>query len=176
MKRTGNRTWNTQLVYILGNFPFVMVVKIGITGNMKRRLSQIDKSAPGNDRVLFRMKIWGAYYLEQLVHFLCYPLRVYHFRELGGLNLGAYLLVGLLILSLPMFLDAPPEVAYLPFGNWLIASFLPWGSGRTERFLFPAAIIALAVFLLAWVVEKTAWVLFVAFLIWLLCGSPNWLQ
>ena len=81
-RRSGNGTSNVQWLYVLGNFPFLWVVKIGIAGNLWKRERQVDRTAPGWDFVLFALYIPGAYQVEQWLHKICKPLRV-SFRGSG---------------------------------------------------------------------------------------------
>lgn len=67
-RRSGNGTSRAQWLYILWNFPFVWVVKIGITGSLARRHKDIDKSAPGWDFPIWYIRIPFAYQVEQFVH------------------------------------------------------------------------------------------------------------
>jgi hypothetical protein len=76
MKRTGNGTARTQWLYVLWNFPFIWTVKIGISGDHKRRHKQVDKSAPGWDFIVYAVRIPFAYQVEQTVHGLMSWCRV----------------------------------------------------------------------------------------------------
>jgi hypothetical protein len=75
-KRTGNGTGRAQWLYILWNFPFIWTVKIGISGDHKRRHKQVDKSAPGWDFIVYAVRIPFAYQVEQTVHGLMSWCRV----------------------------------------------------------------------------------------------------
>lgn len=125
MARSGNGTAQRQWLYIMGNFPMLWIVKIGITGNPSARLRSVDKSAPGKDFYLFRVRIIWAYQIEQFVHALCFFLRVRF-----------------------------------------------WGSGHTERFLFPAAIPAVVFGLAVFVLEKAAWLFLIYVLFQLASCTP----
>lgn len=74
--RTGNGTSAIQWLYVLWNFPFVWVCKIGIGGKLKERERQVDASAPGWDLIIFALPIPMAYQVEQFIHRMCAPLRV----------------------------------------------------------------------------------------------------
>jgi hypothetical protein len=67
-RRTGNGTAARQWLYVLWNFPFIWTVKIGITGDLARRVRQVDESAPGWDFPIWAVKIPFAYQVEQLTH------------------------------------------------------------------------------------------------------------
>lgn len=75
-RKSGNGVSSRQWLYVLGNFPYFWIVKIGISKCAKTRLRQIDKSAKGIDFILFKIKIRWAYQAEQFTHFLCSPIRV----------------------------------------------------------------------------------------------------
>ena len=112
MTRTGNGTARTQWLYILWNFPFIWTVKIGISGDHKRRHKQVDKSAPGWDFIVYAVRIPFAYQVEQAVH-------------------------GLM--------------------SWCRVGF--WGSGHTERFWVIAAVPAVALSLVVFLLYQIFWVL-----------------
>jgi hypothetical protein len=112
MKRTGNGTARTQWLYVLWNFPFIWTVKIGISGNHKRRRREVDKSAPGWDFIVYAVRIPFAYQVEQTVHSLM---------------------------------------------SWCRVGF--WGSGHTERFWFVAAVPAVALSLVVFLLYQIFWVL-----------------
>lgn len=76
MKRTGNGSKSRQWLYILINIPLIWIVKIGITGNLSRRIRQIDRSAFGWDVPIFAVKIRFAYAVEQSIHRFCSGLRI----------------------------------------------------------------------------------------------------
>lgn len=76
MRRTGNGTNARQWLYVLINIPMIWIVKIGITGNLSKRIRQIDRSAIGWDVPIFAVKIRFAYAVEQSIHRLCARLRV----------------------------------------------------------------------------------------------------
>lgn len=78
MRRSGNGTWARQYIYVLWNFPFIWITKIGITGWEKYRIKSIDRQAPGWDFYLFKTQVFGAYYLEQLLHAICFPFNIFY--------------------------------------------------------------------------------------------------
>lgn len=106
-RRTGNGTSAKQWLYVFWNFPFIWVVKIGISGNVKYRRKRVSESSPGFDVPIWFVRIPFAYQVEQGLHRALFFLRV-------------------------------------PFS----------GSGHTERFFIlaaiPAIVISLLVFLLEW--------------------------
>jgi len=76
-RRSGNHTWSPQWLYIYWNFPFVWIIKIGITGrSLKTRRKEVDRSAPGWDIPIFALYLYGAYYCEQTIHQACTLLKV----------------------------------------------------------------------------------------------------
>jgi T5orf172 domain len=107
-RKTGNGTSNRQWLYLYVNVPMVVLVKIGISGNYKRRAKQVAKSSFGWTIPVFAVKIPFAWQIEQAMHRLF---------------------------------------------NWFN---IPYG-GSKEWFLFPVAPVALAIMLLALVLE---WVIF----------------
>lgn len=68
MKRSGNGTIAKQYLYVFWNLPYFWVVKVGIGGNVKRRLRQVDKENKGVDFLVFALRIPFAYQVEQFVH------------------------------------------------------------------------------------------------------------
>lgn len=116
--KSGNHTSNSQYLYILWNLPFFWTVKVGITGDLNRRLVEIDKTNKGVDLRIFSAKILFAYQVEQWVHEKCRGIQVHSFK----------------------------------------------GSGRTERFLFPAIFPALfgvlVIRLIEWVIIFLVFALF----------------
>ena len=98
--RTGNNTTSTQWLYTVANptpalalaillalvgapwqvnliaSPFLILTKIGITGNLKARKRSISKSSPGPDISGPGIRIWGAYQIEQFTHRCLSPFRV----------------------------------------------------------------------------------------------------
>lgn len=80
--KSGNGTAARQWIYVLWNFPYVWVTKIGITGYPDMRLRDIDRTSPGWDFRLFHVRTFGAYQLEQFLHAIFYPFKV-RFRGSG---------------------------------------------------------------------------------------------
>lgn len=99
-----------KTLYLFWNFPRILTVKIGISGNARKRLKQVDKSAPGRDFLIFAFPFMpGAYYCEQMIHWICAPLRV---RFRGDGHTERFLL--------------PAVVAYFAVGGlWFLVT---WGS------------------------------------------------
>lgn len=77
-KRSGNGTMAPQYIYVLYNKPYWWVTKIGITGYPDRRIRGIREhdDALGKDYYLFKVHLFGAYYLEQFLHKIFAPFRV----------------------------------------------------------------------------------------------------
>ena len=63
--RSGNGTANAQHLYLLWNWPYLHVCKIGISGDVKRRLRTINRTSPGYDFKIIAPVIFGAYYIER---------------------------------------------------------------------------------------------------------------
>lgn len=124
MKRSGNHTTAKQYIYVLVNFPYFWVIKVGIGGNKEKRIRSIDKEAPGKDFCLMSARLHFAYGLEQSIHLMLAPL---NYR-------------------------ADPK---------------KWGSGHTERFWFPALLLAIPVILFAWVLQLAVYFFVIGSLFWL---------
>ncbi len=69
--KSGNGTIATQDLYLLVNIPFIWIVKIGISGDGKKRARDIDKSAIGIDVLVCKLRFPFAYHTEQLIHSAC---------------------------------------------------------------------------------------------------------
>lgn len=82
-RRSGNGTNARQWLYVLWNFPFVWVVKIGIAGDMKTRRRQVNRSNIGLDFPIWGLPIHYAYPLEQWLHRKLSFMRVKFFRGSG---------------------------------------------------------------------------------------------
>ena len=69
-RKSGNGTWAPQYIYLLYNVPYWYVTKIGVTGSPANRLRSFreDTQCPGEDAYLFKVKVFGAYYIEQFLH------------------------------------------------------------------------------------------------------------
>lgn len=107
MKKSGNGTFWKQYLYILGNFPFLWVVKIGISGDAIKRERQIDKTAKGWDFKIVYTRIWFAYQVEQFIHWMCDPIRVRNFGGSGHTERFYFpaLLPALILMLIFKFLD-----------------------------------------------------------------------
>lgn len=125
-RRSGNGTSARQWLYVFWNIPFIWIVKVGIAGSVKKRHSQVDRSAPGWDIPIWYIKIPFAYQLEQFIH-----------------SMMSFCRIGF------------------------------WGSGHTERFFIIAAIPAIILSLVLFIIEY-AFYLFIALLIaYLSAGAPT---
>jgi len=76
LARTGNGTSNFQWIYVLWNWPYFWVCKVGIAGSLKARERQVDASAPGRDLIIWAVYVPLAYQVEQALHRLFAPFRV----------------------------------------------------------------------------------------------------
>lgn len=74
--KTGNGSIRTQHLYLIGHVPYIIFVKLGITGNLKRRKTQIAKKVPGTVFVICSARIPLAWHLEQKIHRVLSPFRV----------------------------------------------------------------------------------------------------
>jgi hypothetical protein len=68
LRKSGNGTRNSQWLYLYLNFPLVFLVKIGISGNYKRRARQVAKQGFGKPIPVFAVKIPFAWDCEQAMH------------------------------------------------------------------------------------------------------------
>ena len=67
-RRSGNNTTAAQWIYFFIHFPAFWLCKIGISGNVKRRKKEEDKSVWGFYIPVFAVWVWNAYGLEQFQH------------------------------------------------------------------------------------------------------------
>lgn len=67
-RKSGNGTTSRQWIYIFLNVPFILICKVGISGNVKARKKQVSDSAPGIAIPIFALKIRNAYGVEQIIH------------------------------------------------------------------------------------------------------------
>ena len=106
--RTGNHTSAPQWLYLvinptiaLGVFAFALatglplasacflssffvLVKVGITGVPRQRFRAIHKASPGIDIPVRLAWLPGAYYIEQAIHFLFFPFRLWSWGRGAG--------------------------------------------------------------------------------------------
>ena len=61
-------------IYVMGNTRYLFRYKIGISNNVVNRRDCIDKSLGGSVYVIFSIKLHYAYFLEQTLHGIYYPL------------------------------------------------------------------------------------------------------
>jgi hypothetical protein len=67
-RKSGNGTSNRQWLYLYINFPIFFLVKIGISGDYKRRAKQVNSSTFGWTVPVFAVKIPYAFQCEQAMH------------------------------------------------------------------------------------------------------------
>jgi len=67
-RKSGNGTSNRQWVYLYLNVPLILLVKVGISGNYKRRARQVEKTTFGWSIPIFAVKIPFAWQCEQTMH------------------------------------------------------------------------------------------------------------
>lgn len=67
-RRTGNGTINAQWLYIFVNFPLLILVKIGISGNVGKRRKQVSDKVFGVAIPVWAVYIPFAYSTEQAMH------------------------------------------------------------------------------------------------------------
>lgn len=97
--KTGNGTVNKQFIYVLIHIPFFALQKIGITGNMRARLKEINETTFGYCLPLFFGRVFAAYYLEQLLLGLTWPLK----WQLNGSGGSEWRLFGIIALPIIVF-------------------------------------------------------------------------
>lgn len=107
-RKSGNHTANPQWLYMVVNptlalplfgfalatglplvpaaflASFFVLVKVGITGVPKSRFRAIHKASPGIDIPVRLAWIPGAYYIEQAIHFLFFPFRLWSWGNGAG--------------------------------------------------------------------------------------------
>lgn len=106
--RTGNHTANPQWLYVVINptvalpvfafalatglplapacflASFFVLIKVGITGVPRERFRAIHKASPGIDIPVRLAWLPGAYYIEQAIHFLFFPVRLWSWGRGAG--------------------------------------------------------------------------------------------
>ena len=65
---SGNGTSAIQWLYVLGNFPILWRVKVGITGKLSNRRKNISDTTPGYVFTIFALPIPFAWQIEQSMH------------------------------------------------------------------------------------------------------------
>ena len=130
-RRSGNGYHGKQILYFIGNFPFLFVVKIGITGNLPERYKTIDKTSIGKDFVICRFNCYLAWDIERLNKILFGWLRV-PFNGSGRTERFLFI------------------VAIFPFMLGLISIILEYAI----RFLWKFAIAAGAIYFLTYELPK----------------------
>ncbi len=68
MKESGNGTAAIQALYLMVNLPFIHLVKIGISGNVKNRRKNISETTPGLVFPILIVVIPFAWHVEQSMH------------------------------------------------------------------------------------------------------------
>lgn len=67
-RKSGNGTAARQWLYLYVNIPLVILFKIGISGNYKRRAKQVSKKGFGQTVPVFAVRIPFAFQCEQAMH------------------------------------------------------------------------------------------------------------
>lgn len=67
-RKSGNGTSNRQWLYLYVNVPLIVLVKVGISGDYKRRARQVAKSGIGWPVPVFAVRVPFAYQYEQAMH------------------------------------------------------------------------------------------------------------
>lgn len=73
-RKSGNGTSRRQWLYLYVNIPMLLLVKVGISGNYKRRARQVGKTTFGWIMPIFAVKVPFAWQLEQAMHRWFWPL------------------------------------------------------------------------------------------------------
>lgn len=81
--KSGNGTASKQHLYILWHVPLIFLFKIGVTGNMRARLKEINETTFGYAVPIVFPRLWGAYYIEQFLLGILWPLK-YPLNGSGG--------------------------------------------------------------------------------------------
>lgn len=86
IKKSGNHTFMPQWIYILVNFPYFWVCKIGIAGGHRifKRIKEVDRTAKGYDFPIFLMFMPLAYQTEQFCHDIFKGLKIDNFGGSGS--------------------------------------------------------------------------------------------
>lgn len=103
-KRSGNGTSSRQWLYMYVHFPLFFLVKLGISGNYKRRAKQVGNQTMGWAIPIFAVKIPFAWQCEQAMHWLFrwFSIRFFGSREWYVLPI---LPIALAIMALALILD-----------------------------------------------------------------------
>jgi len=67
-RTSGNGTSNRQTLYLLLNFPYIFLVKIGISGKSSRRVREVSAAVPGTCFCIFAVDLPFAWQCEQALH------------------------------------------------------------------------------------------------------------
>lgn len=97
----------TNSIYVMWNFPFVWLIKVGISGNPGVRKKYITDSMPGVAVTILSLKTFRAKQLETFVHGLCGLFRAKWF----GSGKTEWFYFPALFIALPVILI----VAFLEF-------------------------------------------------------------
>lgn len=67
-RKSGNGTSHRQWLYLYVHVPLIVLVKLGISGNYKRRARQVGRNSYGWALPVFAVKIPFAWQCEQTMH------------------------------------------------------------------------------------------------------------
>lgn len=65
-----------QRIYIFGNWPYLFLIKIGISKNVLLRKQNVSKTGRGRAFVILSLSVPFARRVEQFLHILCKPLNI----------------------------------------------------------------------------------------------------
>lgn len=124
-KRTsGNNVRNKQSLYLLWNFPFIWIVKIGITGRgVWNRCRAVDKEDPGITFPIFWVNVPFAYQLEQFIFKICKSLNL-QYKNFGGTGHTERFWVPAILVYFPIAIGA--LVLYYTFNLLIVAAIFFW--------------------------------------------------
>ena len=117
--KSGNGTAARQYIYCLVNIPFIFLFKIGITGNMRYRLRDINETTFGWCIPVFFCRIWGAYYLEQALLWVLGPLK-WQMNGSGGSEWRVLGIIALPIIFLALLIDRIFLFCVAMFVAWML--------------------------------------------------------
>ncbi|MBI1224087.1 MAG: hypothetical protein GC192_02510 [Bacteroidetes bacterium] len=67
-RKSGNGTSSRQWLYLYVNIPLIILVKLGVSGDFRRRAKQVGKKSIGWVVPIFAVKIPFAWHFEQSMH------------------------------------------------------------------------------------------------------------
>jgi len=123
MRKSGNHTSHKQWVYVLWNLPWVHTCKVGIGGNLRQRVRQVDKGNKGWDILVFAVRIWFAYDVEQWIGATCKGFKATGFKGTGKTERYKIIVLpfAITVLTITWLLQQAIFLAVACFIVWLLA-------------------------------------------------------